>query len=193
MQRTMLIYVSCQLVDNRLKNPPPTTTTTTTKVGKAQERKARTIGANWYQLSGPAPAAVSESSTYHSFHFIVDFVRGFYFDSFCVFILDIHSWFFCRFFRVCLPHAMQKVWEKLKIKKEFHGFCALYTLLLVMLDLLESLLHIWKSLWNIKVHRKKLWRRLYVWSFHFLNVFIFATSLLGYSLFINVLNSTFST
>lgn len=36
------------------------------------------------------------------------------------------------------------------------AFVLYITLLLGMLDLLESLLHICKSLWNIKVHRKML-------------------------------------
>lgn len=45
MHTTMLIYVSCQLVDNRLKNPPTTTTTTTTtKEDKAQEKSKNNRG-----------------------------------------------------------------------------------------------------------------------------------------------------
>lgn len=111
MLRTMLIYVSCQLVDNRLKNPPTTTTTTTTtKVDKAQEKNKNNRG-QLISVIGPSsqlPAAVSEGWTYHSFHFISDFVRGFHFDFFSFSLLTF-IFVFVLFFCFCSPHAMQKV------------------------------------------------------------------------------------
>lgn len=121
MQRTMLIYVSCQLVDNRAKNPPPTTTTTTTtKVGKAQERKARTIGANWYQLSGgPAPSSCFWELDLSQLSFHCRFRSWFLFRLF----LRFHSWhsflvflsFFSRLLTARDPKGVRKTKNKKRV------------------------------------------------------------------------------